>query len=211
MRGCAAWDGEFYTIDGNGSVAFQTIENVCRIDRLTERSSRMGKWFATIIAGVITGLIVWFLTEGYLSHRRELRDGVKSTEDNRPVNPENRPGNVPRDMQPNPSDSRPMALQIRPSVVPPELRPNMEYDISIMVLTDGEHPVEKALVRINVGGGSFLDTGNFTAIGNTDMQGVFKTRWRSLDPIPNGYRFEIRVEKDGLTAVNELMLNVFLK
>jgi len=100
----------------------------------------------------------------------------------------------------------PARLEIRPAAVPHDLRPNTVYSISIMVVSEQGLPVENAVVEVNVGGGSFLDTGNFTTIGNTNAQGVFRTKWKSLDTIPGGYQFDVKARKDSLSSRGELML-----
>jgi hypothetical protein len=100
----------------------------------------------------------------------------------------------------------PLKLEIRPAAVPHDLRPNTVYDISIMVVSEQGLPVENAVVEVRVGGGSFLDTGNLTTIGNTNAQGVFRTKWKSLDTIPAGYQFDVKVRKDGLSSRGELWI-----
>jgi hypothetical protein len=146
----------------------------------------------TGIAGLITAIGGFLIILNQLKTPQENlpeRGGPKSTQNE----------NIP--------DAEPTSLEIRSAAVPHDLRPNTVYDISIMVLSEKGMPVINARVEIRVGGGSFTDTGNFTTIGNTDKQGVFKTQWKSLESIPMGYGFIIQARKNSLTATSELSIN----
>jgi hypothetical protein len=151
----------------------------------------------TGIAGILTaigGLLVILYQIGVIGPDRN--QDVKKPEIQKAVKPETEPKPAPA----------PVRLEIRPAAVPHDLRPNTVYSISIMVVSEQGLPVENAVVEVNVGGGSFLDTGNFTTIGNTNAQGVFRTKWKSLDTIPGGYQFDVKARKDGLSSRGELML-----
>ena len=134
----------------------------------------MWKWIAGIIGAVITGTLLWVLTNVYFpqwfSHR--------------PPPPEDKVG-------------------VECSANPSTVSPGGVAEISVKVMRNGE-PVEGAVVKMNVGGGSF-GSGATSTSGRTYSGGVFRTTWTAPSPSAGGYVFPAEVDLEGIrTAKGEL-------
>jgi hypothetical protein len=136
----------------------------------------MGKWIAGILGAVLTGVILWVLTDKVL-----------------PV------------WFAGASHDAPIADTTRVECVasPATVAPGGTTEISVKVF-DHDGPIEGATVDLAIGGGTFGSQGT-TAKGETYSGGIFRTTWKAPSPSAAGYVFPANVTLDGLrTAKGEL-------
>lgn len=139
----------------------------------------MGKWLAGIIGAVITGVLIFWLTEGLQS-----------------------PGSTPPEPQ-NGASGPPVAggaISVRCSAQPHLLHPGDQTDLVVQAISSQNTPISDANVRVEAGGGTFLSSNSTTVLGRTDQGGSFRTTWRSPSPAAAGYVMAVTVSKQGLAT-----------
>jgi hypothetical protein len=82
------------------------------------------------------------------------------------------------------------------SANPPNISKAQPTVIKVEAFTDQGNPIPGAHVKINVGGGFFIDSNNTVVEGHTGANGLFETPWKCIQCAP-AYVFDIEVNKPG--------------
>ena len=144
----------------------------------------MAKWLAGIAAAVITGVLIFWLTEG-----------LKQPTPSPPLN--TNPSSVlPRVSQIS-SHVNGDAITVTCSANPYVLGAGDQTELVIQAISSQNAPVSDANVRVDSGGGAFISSDSPTVIGRTDYSGSFRTRWKSPSPAAKGYVMGVTVSKQG--------------
>jgi hypothetical protein len=108
-------------------------------------------------------------------------------------------GGPSSDRRPRPRESSPSAMQVNVSADPPQILPSETTAIGVEVLSAPDSPIKGATVRIELGGGVFLESGALDITGTTNAFGFFAAHWQCPPsaPEPSGYYVTATVSKPG--------------
>ena len=178
---------------------------------MSESGSSFQKWLGGIMATVITGLLLWWLT-GPLSpfvHKNTTTEQTKENTTSSEPKEGNTPSKKPEENKGNdPVPQEKIIVEASPN--PYTITAGDQSQINVLAYTSNRKPVENASVEVRAGGGFFSISNNYVEIGTTNSSGVFKTYWKAPDPVAAGYGMSVTVSKDGyITGKGEL--NVITK
>ena len=125
---------------------------------MSDPGSSFGKWMGGILATIITGLVLWWLT-GPLSPfiHKDVRSGqpIENTsslpQHNDNSSSETKPGN--KDNEPVPEEK--MIVEASPN--PYTIMAGDQTAINVLVYTNNKTPVENAKIEIRAGGVFFFN------------------------------------------------------
>lgn len=135
----------------------------------------MGKWTAGIVGGVLTGVVLWLLTNALFTRWFSSPP-------------------------PSPAPSPPDEVRIQCVANPARVAPGGITEVAVTVTRRGE-PVEGAAVELRAGVGS-SDSGLSISSGQTYSGGVFRTTWRAPSPSAAAYVFPAEVDLGGLRTLD---------
>ena len=171
----------------------------------------LGTGLACLIAAVIGGGLRAFGIEipVFTSIARQLALGVLGVVLIAVASRSSAPS-VPRDERvqpPKPIEQQqtgPISLSVNTD--PRTVSPGGSTAIGVLATASDGTPVANAQVTIAAGGGVFETTGALKVVGQTDDQGVFRTRWRTYEATAYtgdmSYRFNVEAAKEGMSAGN---------
>lgn len=143
--------------------------------------SNIGKWFAGILAAVITSVLIFWLTEGLRSPTPQ---------------PAPQPGR-PDDSRPGDTQINGGPIAVRCSANPHVLSPGSQTELVIQAISSRNTPIAEANVRVEAGGGEFPASATTTVVGRTDYSGSFRAIWKSPPNAAPRYVMSVHVSKSG--------------
>lgn len=168
---------------------------------MSESGSSFGKWVGGILATIITGLVLWWLT-GPMSPfvHKNISDGNNNggtSAQNGGTSTQNQSKNEKGNNQPNPVPVPEEKILVEASPDPYTIMAGEQASINVLAYTGDKTPLANAHVEIGAGGGFFSISGNHVELGTTNNNGIFKTYWKAPDPSATAYVMGVTVSKDG--------------
>ena len=143
------------------------------------------KWMMGIIGAVVTGVVIFWLTQGMIStDHTNSGDSLTPSDTDIPTNTN---------------------LVVSGSANPWTIPTGGTTEIRVLVTNTENIPIEFANIRLGAGGGVFTSSGMVTVVGTTDRNGMFMTYWQAPSPAAPRYVLSVTATKTGFSKAEDLI------